>query len=249
MPNVGEASFTAISTIQRTLQEQSGGCASLEDAAQLAADSLYAEFPDSFALVRVYATVPFGQLPPARRTFVDKLAESKGVRDQVRDGTLVLSLLGTRGEVAGWSSAHESRGHLGIPLVSLDFIDAIPMVSRLLKELGVPLDWVTGSNTQVQTRNVGKLIGLFYVRDAATDLDQHGRKIITAQDFVATHRVKTVFGFGSAYLMTTTLLAVILFSHEDVDKQQAQRFSYLANSFTASTARLVSAGKIFSASA
>jgi len=215
----------------------------------LAAESLYAEFPDSFALVRVYATVPFGQLPAARRTFVDKLAQEKGIRDQLRDETLVLSLLGTRGEGAGWSRAQESQGHLGIPLVSRDFVDAIPMVSGLLKELGVPLDWVTGSHTEIQTRNVGKVIGLFYVRDAAADLDQRGRKIITAQDFVATHSIKTVFGFGSAYLMTTTLLAVILFSHEELEKQQAQRFSYLANSFTAGTARLVSAGRIFSASA
>jgi hypothetical protein len=101
---------------------------------------------------------------------------------------------------------------------------------------------------QIQTRNVGKLVGLFYVRDAAVDQDQDGRKIITAQDFVANYGIKTVFGFGSAYVMTTTLLAVILFSHEELDRQQAQRFSYLANSFTAGTAKLVAAGRIFASS-
>ncbi len=71
---------------------------------------------------------------------------------------MVLSLLGTRGEDMRWNDRRNSQGHVGIPLVSADFIDAIPMMSRLLKELGLDLNWIASDDTEsIMTHTVARV--------------------------------------------------------------------------------------------
>jgi hypothetical protein len=238
---------SALDAVKEKLQQSIKACASLEEAAQQVADGLYGEFAESIVLTRLYATAPYDTLPAVRQAFVSKLAAAKGVAPLLKKDTVVLSLVGTHGEKPAWNRSLLSQGHLGIPLVSVEFIEAIPMVSRLLKELGVPLDWLTGTGPQVETRNMGKLVGLFYVPDAETGVDQLGRKVISAQDFVAAHRVKTVFGFGSGYMSGRSILAGIIFSRETLEKRLVQRFSSLALMVTSGTASLVVTGKVFAA--
>jgi hypothetical protein len=72
---------------------------------------------------------------------------------------------------------------------------------------------------------VSRLRGSFYVRDAATDLDSSGRKIIASQDFVAQHKVQTVFGFGGGYLATSAFVVFIVFTREIIEKETVEQFS------------------------
>ncbi|MFH0940065.1 MAG: hypothetical protein V1899_12410 [Planctomycetota bacterium] len=59
-----------------------------------------------------------------------KSADSKNIAHLVKNETLVLSLMGTRGDEPAWNDRRSSAGHIGIPLASADFINKIPMMIR-----------------------------------------------------------------------------------------------------------------------
>lgn len=218
-----------------------------EEAAQKFTDLLYEEFSDSIALSRLFATIPFKDLPPQNQRFVTNLAASAGISSLIRDETLILSLLGTRGEKSTWNSRHNSEGHVGIPLASSNFIGEIPMLSRLLNELGLGLDWIDSADASIVSRKIGKMAGVFHVEDAKTNVDHRGRKIIAAQDFVEAHKIKTVFGVGGTYLYSTsnTFIVNINFTRESIQKHKAGLFVSLINIFKTKTVNLHSANKLF----
>jgi hypothetical protein len=119
------------------------------------------------------------------------------------------------------------------------------MVSRLLVELGVRIQGAPSGSGYV-TRVVGNLSGVFYVADAASARDDRGRPIIAAQDFVSTYGVKTVFGFGGAYMLERSFAAIIVFARETVSREQVQAFAGLAGLFKAATLSLVAEDRFFS---
>src|SRR5687767_10365372 len=90
------------------------GRRSLEGAAQALTSALYAWFAESVVLARVFATVPFGELPPANQAFVRSVAETRGADHRLREATLVLSLIGTAGVKPAWNDRRRSQGHAGI---------------------------------------------------------------------------------------------------------------------------------------
>ena len=128
---------------------------------------------------------------------------------------------------------------MGVPLISAAFIDAIPMMSRLLKQLGLGLDWIDSNDTTIAEQTLGLMSGLFFVPDAAREVDAKGRKIIAAQDFVSKYNVKTVFGFGGGYLGTKTMIVTIIFLREDLPKRQADMFASSMARFRTMTGELV----------
>ena len=172
----------------------------LEDAAQHYMSILYDELKESIILTRLFATIPFKDLPKSNKEFVMTLAHTSGIVKMLKDETLILSLFGTRGAKPEWNDRHKSKGHVGIPLASSDFIDRIPMMSRLLKQLGAGIDWIEETDTRLVAKTFKSMSGVFYVKDAETEVDNKGRKIIAAQDFVKEEKVKTVFGIGGGYL-------------------------------------------------
>jgi hypothetical protein len=224
--------------------ERTKGCKTLEDAAQVVTDVLYEEFSDSVILVRFFATVPFGELPAANRSFVAKLADRQNITNLIKDETLVLSLLGTRGTEPAWNNRRRSEGHVGIPLASADFIDRIPMMSRLAKEVGLNLGWIDRQEAIVIKTFAG-LSGVFYVPDAKTAVDDQGRKIISAGDFVRDYNVETVFGLATGYPVSKTFLTLIAFCRETIEKSKIEQFLPLISYVKAGTTSLVSTGAIF----
>jgi len=217
----------------------------LEEAAQKCVDTMYREFEESIVLIRLYATVPFKQLPASNQEFVIKFGNSKGITPFIKDDTRVLSLLGTRGVKAAWNDRHKSQGHLGIPLVTASFVESIPMIAWLLKEMGVGLDWIDNQDAWVvgKTLRTG-LASMFYVPDAKTAVDYMGRKIIPAQDFVTTYGIKTVFGMGGSYI-NGTFITIILFTREVIEKSKTEKFMPLASTFKSATMSIALEGKIF----
>ena len=157
----------------------------------------------------------------------------------------MLSLLGTRGDQADWNSRHDSKGHIGIPLASADFIDLIPMMSRLMRALGVPLDWISSTDRTIIAKAIGRIAGVFHVPDARLSVDEKGRKIISTQDFVGNHNVRTVFGLGGGYILGTTFVTVIFFTRETLPQERVEYFLPLINTFKSATTSAVAQGKIF----
>jgi hypothetical protein len=217
---------------------------SLEAAAQRFCDILYGTFAESTVLVRVFATVPYAMLPATSRAFVDRLVGARA-REVLAAKTPVLSLLGTRGGVPRWNSRHLSEGHVGIPLASAEFVEAIPMIASLVKQLGIGITGAEDVETAIVTSSLGKSAGVFYVEDAQTAVDSQGRRIIAARDFVEEHGVRTVFGFGGAYGLTGTFIVTVLFTRETVARAQVERFLRLASQLKTSTMRPVARRQFF----
>jgi hypothetical protein len=245
MTRIQESEPRTIREIARSVQRVTRDCATLEEAVQRYTELLFQQFTDSFVLVRMFATGFYRDLPAVNRGFVADLAASSGVGAAIHDETLTLSLLGTSGVEPEWNDRRQSRGHVGIPLVSAAFVDAIPMVARLLSELGLGFDWLDQGGPELVVKTLGSVSGVFHVADAATAVDDQGRKIIPAQDFVAKYGVRTVFGIGGAYIGTPTFLVAIYFCRDEVTRAQAEEFVAHINRIKASTMELVHAGKIF----
>lgn len=218
----------------------------LEAAAQTMARTLFERFPESVALARAFVTVPLEALPPPNLMFVRGLADRAGILADLKPTTPVLSLIGTFGTEAAWCDRRRSQGHIGIPLVSAAFVDGIPMVSRLLQQLGMELGWLERGDTAIIGKVLGSATGVFFVGEASQETDRQGRKVIAAQDFVADHRIRSVFGFGGSYF-GGSIVTFILFCTRTIERAVAQRFAPLANLFKGATVGLAGQTSVFSA--
>jgi hypothetical protein len=233
-----------IDELEKRTADELGGTDSLETASQRFCDILFGMFEESLVLVRVFATAPFDMLSATNRAFVERLVGARAP-EVLSPKTPVLSLLGTRGIVPRWNSRHLSEGHVGIPLASAEFVDAIPMIASLVKQLGLAIEGAEDVETAIVTSSLGRAAGVFYVDDAATAVDSRNRRIITGREFVEEYGVRTVFGFGGAYALTGTFLVTVLFTREAVARAQAERFMRLANQLKASTMRPVGRRQLF----
>jgi len=246
MRSILQASTANIDRVWSNVSGAVEQSATLQDAAQHLLDGVYAEFGDSLALGRVFVTVPYADLPDSNRTWVAELANDKGVAGELKDTTPVLSLVGTRGEQDAWNDIRKSEGHVGIPLVSPRFVDAIPMVSRLLSDLGI--SDVASSPEGLNIERGASSVETFYVADASSTIDDQNRNIIPMQDFVDAHTVRTVFGAGGSYgYGTNSILVCIFFTKEEIPKDIAQQFEAIAEKFRDATKDLRTTNTIFSA--
>ena len=212
--------------------------ASLEEAAQSLVELIYDRFNDSVVLVRFFATIPYRLLPASNQDVVRALAIAKKVEDRLTEHTPVLSLLGTCGSRVEWNDRHQSQGHLGIPLVSAAFIEEIPMLACLLKQLEFDLECLDSQHTEFSQRSLeGGVTGLFYVEDAASTTDNRGRLVIPAQDFVAEHGIKTVFGLGGLY-HSGTFFTVVAFTRDLIERSAITRYAPLVMTIQVTTTTL-----------
>jgi hypothetical protein len=248
--SIDEIDYDALEQMWATLEPAVATAGALQPAGQRFADALYETFADTVALVRVFATVELRQLPAADRDFVDAFATARNARERMDDGTSVLSLMGTRGVEPAWNDRMRSEGHLGVPLVSSDFVDGIPMIARLLREIGFQPHWsATGHKAGLVMKTLANVNGVFFVDDARSARDDLGRRIIPAQDFVERYRVRSVFGFGGSYLSGTTFVTAIVFASRPLLRSQAMIFVPLVGYFKAATTRMVNRGAFFLPSA
>jgi len=205
------------------LREVAVGMPSLEASAQRICRFLYDELHGpgverACALVRCYKTHAFGSLEPDLQHFARAILGAEAPRPTMK----CLTLMATVGATASWNSRHLSRGHRAIPLPSPEIVEKAPMISQLIKELGLELTSVLQPSPEVVKELVGKRHGVFHVENAV------GSPYIPAQEeFVVRHGVRSVVGFGGM-LATADLFAVILFSTVHVPATAADRFKALA---------------------
>jgi hypothetical protein len=110
-----KASPITVSQLWADLEPKVQQAHCLEESAQSLTTSLHDRFQDSVTIARVFATVPFEDLPSSNRSFVEKLADSTGAAGDLHDKTPVLSLIGTYGQEENWKDRRKSEGHVGIP--------------------------------------------------------------------------------------------------------------------------------------
>jgi len=219
---------------------------SLEEAAQALAKGLHTRLSESMILARVFVTADLADVPDEIRAFATDMADASQAADELHEATQVLSLIGSCGLDPDWNSRRHSQDHSGIPLISADFVDEIPMISSLLHAAGLPLDCMERGNSTVIQQTIGQSAGLFFVESAALATDDLGRKIIPAQDFVNDHSIGSVFGISGAY-SGDEILVVIAFCTEQFPKAVAERFLPLLTLFKGATAPLLSEGRVFTA--
>ncbi|GAC1483903.1 MAG: hypothetical protein NVS1B5_03560 [Gemmatimonadaceae bacterium] len=205
------------------IRETTSGAPTLEASAQRVCRFLYDELhgPDearACALIRCYKTHPFNALEPELQNFARGILGSEPPQPTMK----CLTLMATVGASAAWNSRHLSRGHRTIPLPSPEIVAKAPMISQLIKELGLELSTVLEPSPQIVKELAGKRHGVFHVENAL------GSPYIPAQqEFVVPHGIRSVLGFGGM-LFTGDLFAVILFCTVRVSAAAADRFKTLA---------------------
>lgn len=205
------------------LRESTLSAVTLEQAAQRICRFLYDELRGAnkehqCALVRCYKTHPFGALNAELQEFARTQLADRLPRPAMK----CLTLMGTVGQSANWNARQLSRGHQTIPLPSPEMVEKAPMISQLIKELGMDITTVLEPSPEIIRELAGKRHGVFHVENAS------GSPYIPAQDdFVRRYGIRSVLGFGGM-LATGDLFAVILFSTVHVPTSAADRFKSIA---------------------
>jgi hypothetical protein len=232
MSRIQSLSLRQLRELKQSLREALHPCTSFEVAAQEAMNILYHEFADSVKLARLYATTVANKLPAQLKLVASQFGEV-----QINDSMLVL--FGTRGVLPDWNLRQNSKGHAVLPLLSSSFIQSLPMLAGLFSSLGVNLGQFDKKAASQGESLWGGLASIFYVKDAATERDASGRFLIPAQDFVAAHQIKTVFGVGSGYI-SGQLMTILFFCNETVSREQIEQFVDLVSVIKLSTISLIS---------
>ncbi len=230
---------SGVGALEDAIGRPSRASPTLQGAARAFVDALVARAPRTTVLARVLVTRPFRELPREEHAFADRLAKTRGVRDRLRPDTPVLALLASRGELAHWNDPRLSRLHRAVPLTDAAFVRTIPMVARMLDDLGFPLE----NSPDAKRRRLGDAsgMGVFHVRDASAPEND---ALIPERRFVDDHGVRSVFGLGSAYL-DGSVLVVLVFSRDLVDHETVVKLAPLAAALKRRTYPAVSAGRVF----
>lgn len=209
----------------RGVRAAAAGATSMEGAARGIVRYLYDAARDgatgarSCALVRCFATCPYGQLGPALQ---EVAALALGSAEPPPDEMRCLTLLATAGDEPAWNSRHASRGHQAIPLASTESMRAAPMIAELVRALGIDAETLVRPEAGTSHDDGGKTYNVFHVPEAL------GSPFIPAQaEFVVPHGIRSVLGFG-AELTRGDVVAVLLFSRAPIPAAAASRFRNVA---------------------
>ena len=206
------------------LRKLGSQASSMEDVARRVVDYLYRELGDAASgqracvLVRTFVTLPYAELEPQLQAFARQLI----VDAEAPPSMKCLTLLATAGDAPDWNARQSSRGHQALPLASPESLARSPMISQLIRQLGVELEalFVTGSDVMIDVAQ--HTFNVFHVTDAL------GSPYIPAQDeFVRPYGVRSVVGFGGL-LAPGELFATILFTRARVPREVAELFRTLA---------------------
>jgi len=213
---------------------------------EAAAEAFVSAFSTAFsdvALIRLFIVLPVARVPEREGAFAARFAAAD---PRFGPATRVLTLLGSRGREPAWNERRLSRGHLCIPLIDRKFVEAAPMIAKLLSDIDVDLAAFDDGRPIATRKLLGGKNGMFYVPDAATAIDATGRYVIADRAFVERYAIRTVFGMGGAYA-DGTLVTSVVFSTAKIPQLIADRFPSLISNFKMATATLIEERRIFSA--
>jgi hypothetical protein len=172
----------------------------------------------SCALVRFFKTHNYAELDGPLRDFARGMLHHQ----TAVPGMKCLTLLATAGDRSEWNSRWTSVAHRAIPLVSEEIVNKAPMISSLLRQLGVELGALLNPTPGLLFEPEPASFNVFYVPDA------RGSPYIPDQDdFVKPIGVESVLGFGGMLPMGD-IFVVIVFSRVRIPRETAELFRTLA---------------------
>jgi hypothetical protein len=172
----------------------------------------------AFVLVRLFETRPFKTLDKVRQDFARTLVPPK---EESPDMTC-LTLVATTGDQPEWNTWEQSEGHKTIPLSSEEAIERLPMISQLMKQMGLDVRYVLEPDASILGGEEEHSFDVFHVPDVV------GSPYVPAQEeFVLPFNVKSVLGYGGL-LPTGQLFVVIMFSRVTIAPEIASLFKPLA---------------------
>jgi len=240
MYNINNLTISDIISCRNGLRDINKNAHSMEEVAERMTRYFYSQLVDgqtnkkACALVRIYKTIAYKDLDTSLRTFADSLLTNFPKEPNTR----CLTLLATAGEEAKWNSRKLSAGHQTIPLPSELMISRLPMISQLIKQLGIEIHSIIKPDSSLMVDMGEKLYNVFFIADAL------GSPHIPAQkEFVIPYGIKSVLGFGSL-LPGGDLLVTILFLRVGINQETAELFKSLALGTKSAVLPFVN-GKIF----
>ena len=206
------------------LRRIGAGATSMEMVAERVVRSLYDTLMDAqsdtraCALVRTFVTVSYEDLPSDQQRFAQQMLGDPDPAPRMK----CLTLLATAGDESAWNARHTSRGHQSLPLPSAESIGRSPMISQLIRQLGVEAATLLAPREEMMLDEGQHTFNVFHVPEAL------GSPHIPAQrEFVEPYRIRSVLGFGGL-LIPGELFATILFSRAPISREVAALFRTLA---------------------
>ncbi len=233
--DVLELDATSLVRVSSSLTKLHGGSLYMEDIANLLTNHFYEVFrrapgePSQCSLVRLFKTCAHNELPLELRPELSPDADPD---------RRYLALLGSRGDNSQWDSRQGSANHQAISLESTEVVDSIPMISNLIRMLGLNLSDVVKPNPELNVAGHYPL-SVFYVEDALVS-----PYIPRKSDFVAPYGIKSVVGFGGL-LTYSDMFTIILFFNVPVTCEVAVLFKNLADKVHELLMPFQSAGLIY----
>lgn len=199
---------------------------SMEEAAQKVTRYLYDHFRDkshhgnrSCVLVRFFKTHVYKRLSEELR---DAAAAFQGSSASFSEDTKCLTLMATVGDEPAWNSRRSSKGHKCIPLASEAMVEQFPMISQLIRQLGLTITDVLRTTPEIINDLKQKNFGVFHIPAALNS------PFVPAQkDFVVPYGIVSVLGFGGI-LPDGELFAVIIFARVTIPTPTAEMFRTIA---------------------
>lgn len=224
MRDLASFSLSDMAEFSAALRAIGAGAESLEEVARRIVRHLHEQFIDpetggrACSMVRFYKTHPFGDLDDDLREFARR--RLGGVPGSPTMQCLVL--MASAGERPEWNSRKSSVNHRAIPLPSEKIVASSPMISQLIRQLGLELSAVLEPDPDILLDLAQRTYNVFHVPEAL------GSPYVPAQeDFVIPFKIRSVLGFGGM-LPSAELFAVILFSKVFIPRQTADLFRTLA---------------------
>jgi hypothetical protein len=223
MPNIGDFTLRDMVEISAALRSMGSGAARMDDAADKIVRYLYENLTDqktgerNCVLVRFFLTRTYGELDREHKEFARKLLSEPPESPSMK----CLVLMATAGAEPAWNSPKTSRGHKVIPLESERFIEAVPMVWDIIRQMGLDVKTLLRPDPSV----VMDMATTTY--DVACIPDAVGNPNIPAQnDFVIPYGVRSEIGLGGI-LPSGNLFVIIVFTRVSVTRQIADMFKPL----------------------
>ncbi|HEV7824754.1 MAG TPA: GAF domain-containing SpoIIE family protein phosphatase [Mycobacteriales bacterium] len=199
------------------VREATVGATTMEDAAAHIVRYLRRVFRTSqgrpaFALARLFTTAPWEDLAADLREIVHPAGSPDPAPVEMRS----LVLLASDGELPEWCDRSLSVGHRAIPLASEEILGDMPMISALVREMGIGArTLVHGHSDEAAATYERTDFGVFHVEDTLRS------DLVPAREFVVAHGIRSVVGCGGI-LPTGNVFSVVLFSHVTIDAAAAE---------------------------
>ena len=233
-------SLQDMTELSAEIRELGAGARTQESVADRVVKHLYEGFnlkksgEKAFALARFFISMPFRELEPPLKRFVEARREDNY---DIRPDTRCLTLLATYGEKPEWCERSKSSNHRAIPIESPDLATELPMIALLCKQFGFESN-STADLVLSQSERHPQAVPVVD-SDVVMDQDQATFNVFFVQealdspyiyaqdDFVKPYGIRSVLGYGGI-LSAGQIFAVILFSRASIKREVAQRFKPLA---------------------